>query len=424
TADPHLWMLDNFPKKVWKFMSSNEISNYSASNYEKLTIIIIKKLKEHFSELRSSNEYTKYIKSDINEGTWSLDAIWMPLRISLREKINQSSKKRIRDQSNDSFSSNSKNGNDENNKQSHHQGHKSDATFLTRMKYKNDHKLMPFELFVCEVVGHPWLNDKQKYLDDTRKAYRMLKDMHDLISNYFFQKYGVIKWDDDLNIENLEVFAIIINGFNLSVYSMDKPTAQVYRIRLVESTTVPVQNEYASYYEVIGRLVNSVISIHSRMREYPGVFRNDSGIMFSKQQVSHQQTLQTTLRAADFKKIVIEDLIDAFVGGTIPQAPTLRQIYPNVFKRHFSSLKLLFDSKPVSIIMDESLDDCACSVVNTIFAYHNYTKLVSVDFLDEVNNSTIGQTLFYILAKYNIPFDKPIVFLSDSAAYMKKSFHE
>ena len=47
TADPHLWMLDNFPKKVWKFMSSNEISNYSASNYEKLTIIIIKKLKEH-----------------------------------------------------------------------------------------------------------------------------------------------------------------------------------------------------------------------------------------------------------------------------------------------------------------------------------------------------------------------------------------
>jgi len=30
--------------------------------------------------------------------------------------------------------------------------------------------------------------------------------------NYFFQKYGVIKWNDDLNIENLEVFAIIISG--------------------------------------------------------------------------------------------------------------------------------------------------------------------------------------------------------------------
>jgi hypothetical protein len=228
------------------------------------------------------------------------------------------------------------------------------------------------------------------------------------------------------------------------------------------------------------RFRNSVISIHSRMREYPEVFRDDSGIMFciycdksvdwkhkstidshvngikhetnkkkyeAKQRASHQQTLQTTLRAADSKKIVIEDLINAFVGadiplqkvdkllpffkkhlkegGSIPQAPTLRQIYlPNVFESHFFSLKLLFDSKPVSIIMDESLDDCARSVVNTIFVYRNYTKLVSVDFLDEVNNSTIGQTLFYILAKYNISFDKPIVFSSDSAAYMKKSFRE
>jgi len=41
------------------------------------------------------------------------------------------------------------------------------------MKYKNDHKLIPFELLVCGVVGHPWLNNKQKYLDDTRKAYRI-----------------------------------------------------------------------------------------------------------------------------------------------------------------------------------------------------------------------------------------------------------
>ena len=74
----------------------------------------------------------------------------------------------------------------------------------------------------------------------------------------------------------------------------------------------------------------------------------------AKQQISHQQTLQTTLRAADSKKIVIEDLIEAFVGadiplqkvdkllpffkkhlregGAIPKAPTLRQVYlPNIF---------------------------------------------------------------------------------------------
>src|SRR5688572_3610281 len=79
------------------------------------------------------------------------------------------------------------------------------------------------------------------------------------------------------------------------------------------------------------------------------------------------KTLQTTLRAADSKKIVIEDLIDAFVGadiplqkvdklllffkkhlkegGAIPQAPTLRQIYlPNVFERSFSFYNTILDT--------------------------------------------------------------------------------
>ena len=109
-------------------------------------------------------------------------------------------------------------------------------------------------------------------------------------------------------------------------------------------------------------------------------------------------------------------------GGAIP---TLRQNYlSSVFEKHIASLKLLFNSTPISIIMDESLDSCARSVVNTIFVYHNSTKLVSVDFLDRVNNSTMGQTLFYILTNYNISFNKPILFLSDSAAYMKKCYRD
>ena len=39
--------------------------------------------------------------------------------------------------------------------------------------------------------------------------------------------------------------------------------------------------------------------------------------------------------------------------------------------------------------MDETTDDCARSVVNTLFCYHNETKLVSVDFLERVNNTTM-----------------------------------
>ncbi|CAH1769004.1 14279_t:CDS:2, partial [Entrophospora sp. SA101] len=76
-------------------------------------------------------------------------------------------------------------------------------------------------------------------------------------------------------------------------------------------------------------------------------------------------------------------------GGAIPQAATLHQL----------------------------------SVVNTLFAYHNNTKLVSVDFLARVNNVTMGQTLINILPKYDIPITSHL-FLTDSAAYMKKCYCE
>ncbi|RHZ74175.1 hypothetical protein Glove_227g173 [Diversispora epigaea] len=74
--------------------------------------------------------------------------------------------------------------------------------------------------------------------------------------------------------------------------------------------------------------------------------------------------------------------------------------------------------------MDETSDDCARSVVNTLFVFRTHTKLVSVDFLEQVNNSTIGQTLLPILTFYNIPLNLPRLFLSDSAAYMKKCYRD
>ncbi|RIA79478.1 hypothetical protein C1645_840580 [Glomus cerebriforme] len=83
--------------------------------------------------------------------------------------------------------------------------------------------------------------------------------------------------------------------------------------------------------------------------------------------LANQLTLASIQAAADLKKQVIEDLIEAFAiadiplekvnslllffkkhvknGGSIPQAPTLRQIYlPNIFERHHQSLKSFFDS--------------------------------------------------------------------------------
>ncbi|PKC61289.1 hypothetical protein RhiirA1_466768 [Rhizophagus irregularis] len=144
-------------------------------------------------------------------------------------------------------------------------------------------------------------------------------------------------------------------------------------------------------------------------------------------EIRQQRTITLTISIADKK---VNSLIPFFrkhvkQGGFIPQAPTLCQMYlPQIFENHLTQLKLMFESKPVAITMDETTDDCARSVVNTLFHFRTNTKLVSVDFLIQVNNSTIGSTLLTILTKYNIPFSLPRLFISDSAAYMKKCFRE
>ena len=67
--------------------------------------------------------------------------------------------------------------------------------------------------------------------------------------------------------------------------------------------------------------------------------------------------------------------------------------------------------------MDETTDDCSRSVVNTLFCYRNETKLVSVDFLERVNNTTMGQVLAAILTHFNISFDISRLFLGNSLPY-------
>ena len=187
----------------------------------------------------------------------------------------------------------------------------------------------------------------------------------------------------------------------------------------------------------------SVVDNHCKNQKHISNVRNHK----ENKDKTQQLTLSSAQTAAESKKQLIEDLIEAFTtadiplekvnsllpffkkylknGGSVPQVPTLRQIYlPSVFDKHYQSLILLFDSKPVAVIMDETTDDCARSVINTLFCYHNKTKLVSVDFLQRVNNTTMGQVLISTLTHFNISFSLPRLFLSDSAAYMKKCYRE
>ena len=94
--------------------------------------------------------------------------------------------------------------------------------------------------------------------------------------------------------------------------------------------------------------------------------------------------------------------------GFIPQTPTLHQIYlSQVFENYLNQIKLLFENKPVVIIINKITDDYSHSVVNILFYFQKNTKLVSVDFLIQVNNSTIRSTLLIILTKYNILLSFP-----------------
>lgn len=59
----------------------------------------------------------------------------------------------------------------------------------------------------------------------------------------------------------------------------------------------------------------------------------------------------------------------------------------------------MFCGKPISVIIDETTDKKACSVVNTLFSYRDQTKLISVNFLSQVNNAMVGQLVFQILVE-------------------------
>ncbi|CAG8815303.1 16646_t:CDS:1, partial [Cetraspora pellucida] len=79
---------------------------------------------------------------------------------------------------------------------------------------------------------------------------------------------------------------------------------------------------------------------------------------------------------------------------------------------------------PIAIIIDETTDVKGCNVVNTLFAYHRTTKLVSVDFLEAVNFSTIGGLILQLLTEWKILFNLPKLIASDSTSYMKKCFRK
>nr|CAG8620992.1 8342_t:CDS:2 [Entrophospora candida] len=134
---------------------------------------------------------------DINEGTWMSHSVTIPFNIAARdiqklrllvfEKGSISSKKRKNENS-------SSDEIDKENKitKKARKGQKPDLKFISKETYKNQGKVN-FELLVGEVCSSPWEEKQPKTLSDLNKMIKMMKDCKDLISSYFYNKYGMIE---------------------------------------------------------------------------------------------------------------------------------------------------------------------------------------------------------------------------------------
>ena len=94
------------------------------------------------------------------------------------------------------------------------------------------------------------------------------------------------------------------------------------------------------------------------------------------------------------------------------------------FDKYLEILHYIFNNKPIAIIIDEMTDIRGHSVVNTLFSYQRITKLILVDYLQQVNYSTIGRLILQLLIEQNISFTLPKLIATDSASYIKKVFCE
>ena len=72
--------------------------------------------------------------------------------------------------------------------------------------------------------------------------------------------------------------------------------------------------------------------------------------------------------------------------------------------------------------MDETTNTCEKAAVNVLFTFKDQTKLVVTEYVIVDNNTTISQIILLTLQKYQVSFDDVLLFITDNAAYMVKTF--
>jgi len=95
---------------------------------------------------------------------------------------------------------------------------------------------------------------------------------------------------------------------------------------------------------------------------------------------------------------------------------------PKVYNQEIEKLNVLLKNEKICIIVDETTDTCGRAAVNVIFTFKNQTKLVATEYVIVANNTTISQIILSSLQKYQISFDDVLLFITDNASYMVKTF--
>ncbi|CAJ0828503.1 15141_t:CDS:10, partial [Entrophospora sp. SA101] len=267
------WTIDSISEIVtseklirdsFEMVELEEISNISRSiiNSSDYQPVInkqnMKELVNHFKYLRKNQEYIEQ-DHELNEGTWEDHCISIPFNISSRgipklklimsEKASRSSKRRRNEVSSDDSKENHIVE-----KKRKKQGKRPDVIFVSRKSIKPDVK---FEFLVGEVCSQPWNEKEDKMNGDTRKLFRLMKDCYDSIALYFYEKFGT-NYSSCWNLKNLEIYGIIVSGFEIIIYVLDQPGFGVYRIRKVVKLEIPVKEENNDYYLYINKLMFAI----------------------------------------------------------------------------------------------------------------------------------------------------------------------
>ncbi|CAG8771918.1 25786_t:CDS:2, partial [Gigaspora rosea] len=278
TAYPEDWIRTKFTQDEWVQIS--DMTGCLINKAVKKTISAngLNEIKNHFKQLRNSKKYSKP-KKRLNEGSWQASVTTFTFTIISREFID------IQYVNNERQSIGSKRrrnliSSDEENHEITEIRRRKKPDFLveTVHGYRSTenflkNRLLHFEYLIGEISKSPSNQSGEKSISDRYKMYKMMKDNYDTIVSYFYNQFGQYMYQD-LTLRNLEIYGILVSGFDLEIFVLDRPGAVVSRVRRVIKIEIPVNTENNDYYLWMDHLVYALNTQHSLLNKLISKLKN------------------------------------------------------------------------------------------------------------------------------------------------------